>query len=391
MTRHPMFELGVAFRAPAMSPPCVMGVPLGEPVEATVEPAFNPRDHQEAKRRLVSRGVPGGLAEELVLSSVAFPLRIVVMDNSGSMQSGDGSRLVTDGLGRGRKVRCTRWEELVDSAVAICQFASDLGARTDFHMINTPANAPQFVTIAGGSAPISRALVVPMECGEFSRSIRAISPSGTTPLTEALVRIISLLEPAADKLRAAGQQVALTIATDGLPNDTRSFENALQRLQALPTWVVVRLCTDDKRVVDYWSELDRSLERPLEVLDDELGEAKEIQEKNRWLTYAPCLHHAREFGLRHRLFDLIDEQKLLPSQAITARASRQRQHSGDRHTPHTALPDAAGGAAYRDHPRLRASTRSRVALARLSCGARGGARLARASVRSDLAPHEAVG
>ena len=316
------------------SPPCVMG----EPVEATVEPVFNLRDHQDAKRRLVSRGVPGGLAEELVLSSIAFPLRIVVMDNSGSMQSGDGSRLVTDGLGRSRKVRCTRWEELVDSAVAICQFASDLGARTDFHMINTPANAPQFVTIAGGSAPISRALVQPMECGEFSQRIRAISPSGTTPLTEALVRIISLLEPAADQLRAAGQQVALTIATDGLPNDTRSFENALQRLQALPTWVVVRLCTDDKRVVDYWSELDHSLERPLEVLDDELGEAKEIQEKNRWLTYAPCLHHAREFGLRHRLFDLIDEQKLLPSQAITARgASRQRQHhERQAHTLHGA-------------------------------------------------------
>ena len=35
---------------------------------------------------------------------------------------------------------------------------------------------------------------------------------------------------------------------------------------------------------------------------------------NRWLAYGPALHLARSFGLRDKLFDLLDEVALLPSQ-----------------------------------------------------------------------------
>ena len=200
-------------------------------------------------------------------------------------------------------------------AASMSQLAGLLGARTDFHMLNRPPNMPQFVTTAAGepgwdALPCAQRMDGPA----FQRALRQVSPSGSTPLTESLVNIISLIAPAADQLRAHGQEVVVTIATDGLPNDKASFEQALRQLQALPTWVVVRLCTDDEAIVEYWNELDGSLEVGLEVLDDEEGEAKEIAAVNRWLTYAPVLHTARGFGLRNRLFDLIDETRLLPSQ-----------------------------------------------------------------------------
>lgn len=52
----------------------------------------------------------------------------------------------------------------------------------------------------------------------------------------------------------------------------------------------------------------------MEVLDDEFGEAAEVHGHNRWLNYGPPLHRAREFGLHNKLFDLLDEQTLVPSQ-----------------------------------------------------------------------------
>ena len=48
---------------------------------------------------------------------------------------------------------------------------------------------------------------------------------------------------------------------------------------------MVRLCTDEDEVGDYWNELDTQVELPLDVLDDFVGEATEIYQFNPWLAY----------------------------------------------------------------------------------------------------------
>jgi len=109
------------------------------------------------------------------------------------------------------------------------------------------------------------------------------------------------------------------LATDGLPTDeqgyggaaiTNAFIQALNGLVGLPVWLVIRLCTDESDVTDFYNQLDGKLEMSLEVLDDFIGEYKEVRKYNPWLNYALPLHRCRELGYHDRIFDLIDERAL---------------------------------------------------------------------------------
>ena len=135
--------------------------------------------------------------------------------------------------------------------------------------------------------------------------------------------------PMADILKSAGQKAVVVIATDGTPTDesgyatdfvTDAFVKALRQLLDLPVWVVrvrvrvrwvvVRLCTDDEEVVDFYNSLDDNLELDIEVLDDYVGEAEEVYAVNPWLNYGLPLHRMRESGFNERAFDFIDQRGL---------------------------------------------------------------------------------
>lgn len=297
-----------------------------QPVAVFDQPAARLLGHKQ-RSELMASGFPPGLISQLETSCAVFPVRFFVCDNSGSMQAADGTRVVKNSRGMQQMVRVTRWEELAQSVELIADLTDKLGVRSDFHLLNDAGRVPQHMTLdarggetfngksgLSGSIPSLGAKVT---ADQLKTNVGSVSPAGSTPLTEAVMRIVSQLQPLAEQMRANAQQAVVTLMTDGLPNDKTSFALALRALQALPVWLVVRLCTNDDSIVSYWDSLDRELEMSLEVLDDEAGEAGEVVSKNRWLTYGQPLHIARTFGLAHKLFDLLDEQRLVPSQAKT--------------------------------------------------------------------------
>jgi Mg-chelatase subunit ChlD len=228
-------------------------------------------------RKLVNQGYTTGLANSLSQTIKNFPLRIWVVDNSGSMQNTDGHRFVETKRSQDVKVvNCSRWNEIRDCIEYHAQMAAALEAPTTFRMLNDPSCGPgsQQFGIAENSLD-SR--VLQEEVDRAITIMKTAQPGGVTPLIQHIQEIRQSVKELEPQLRADGCRVAIILATDGLPTDERGyggkmiqqrFVEALRGLEGLPVWVVVRLCTDEDEVVEFYNELDGQLELSLEVLDD---------------------------------------------------------------------------------------------------------------------------
>ena len=282
---------------------------------------MNDRDNDHAVACLVEQGFPLGLTHAVVhRCKEAFPQRVWIVDNSGSMSTYDGRKLVSTRTKNHIQWKsCTRWEELKECVTYHAHMAALLSAPTKFIWLNQPdPNRPQSYDIASlGQEYLDQ------ELENLFHTLNDTHPSGVTPLARHLRDLYTMLLPQKESLLREGQQVVVCLATDGIPTDEAGymaapgtvaradFERALRRLlHDLPVWMVIRLCTDDDAVLQYYEELDGQLEFNLEVLDDYLGEAKEVNKFNPWLTYGLPLHRCREMGFHDKLLDLLDERKL---------------------------------------------------------------------------------
>jgi hypothetical protein len=266
-------------------------------------------------RGLKNQGYTNGLIKSVARSNMQFPLRIWIVDNSGSMMRQDGHRLI-ESQNNVRYVSCTRWDEIRETVQYHARLAALLEAPTVFRLLNDPGQAigPQQFSIGErGPEFINEDLNIALN------TINAASPTGVTPLSDHIREVKANVEAMKQQLFETGQRVAIVIATDGLPSSRygasnahtlNEFKTCLRSLEGLPVWVVVRLCTDEENVVDFYNNLDNELELSLEVIDDFAGEAEEVYECNKWLNYALPLHRIREMGFSHKLFDLLDERPL---------------------------------------------------------------------------------
>ena len=76
-------------------------------------------------------------------------------------------------------------------------------------------------------------------------------PSGATPLCKHINEIAAQVRSMEPALKANGHKAAIIICTDGESSDG-DVAAALNQLHDLPVWVVIRLCTDEEKVVNYW-------------------------------------------------------------------------------------------------------------------------------------------
>ena len=184
----------------------------------------------------------------------------------------------------------------------------------------------QFLTLAYPSYPSLPAYGLAAQKGELLRSLGP-KPTLGTPLHLRLREIIKMVELVAPALRQRGHLAAVVIWTDGVPSNKKLFSAAVRELQALPTIVTVRLCTNSESVIEYYDRLDLSCatrtpapgttRATLDVVDDLVSEAREVLEVHPWLTYAAPVHMMREFGIANTIFDKLDEHKMTPEQLVS--------------------------------------------------------------------------
>jgi len=135
----------------------------------------------------------------------------------------------------------------------------------------------------------------------------------TTPLAEHIWALHDQVSALCSSL-LPGQRVAIIIASDGVPSNPQSFLDAMQALQSLPVYLVVRLCTNDEASMHFWDTLDLDLSIPVEILDDFEEENRMAYATNPWCNYCIGVQRAREWGFRSKLFEKLRERPLTHSE-----------------------------------------------------------------------------
>ena len=293
---------------------------------------------------------PVGLQNALISSLAQTPVRFMIVDDSGSMSTEDGSRVVAGPTGA-RLINCSRWSELTEAMRFHADLAKIAQAPTEFRLLN-------------GAAPLN----IGASAMEDENNVRKLNeafgrgPDGYTPLCRHVTEVHRQIAGLSQQLLAGGKKASVIIATDGEASDG-DVAKALAPLHSLPCQVVIRLCTNDDKIGDYWDNVDKNLELRLDIIDDLVGEAKEVgavhiqgtglegtsvtfaippslsffyyvfhlltfylcdvytttvanygphqvTKLNPWFTYGEPLQRIREFGVHIKEFDLIDEKKL---------------------------------------------------------------------------------
>jgi hypothetical protein len=97
---------------------------------------LKPPNEKRAKEFLTKHQWPSGIQDALVKSCKKIAVRYVITDDSGSMMTNDGHRMVGVGTKNVKMIQCTRWSELTASLKFHAELAQAAQAPTEFRLLN---------------------------------------------------------------------------------------------------------------------------------------------------------------------------------------------------------------------------------------------------------------
>jgi hypothetical protein len=321
-TDTPVFMASPLYPLPQQQPPQNISSNFLSPHIPLEQVSLQQQKHNLMVERLVAElDYPSALAKRLVTCiQTQFVKHYWLIDNSGSMLTTDCVRMVpkdifdvgASNVKNTKKlydtVKCSRWNELENAIISHIDLASILEVPTTFRLLQGTRGMQEFT--------INQ---VPDDVESAKSIVRQSKPDGVTLLSDHIHEICNHIEEDKHLLLERGQKAVVVIATDAIPSDQygdtseeakEKFFIALKKLQLLPVWIVIRLCTNDRKAMQYYRKLDKKLEIPIECVSDYITESKEVRRWNPWLNYSRQIHQCREMGFHHRVFDLLDERPL---------------------------------------------------------------------------------
>lgn len=277
-----------------------MSVCIFEIIESKQEPPAYENHHEsytnEQMQELQALGFSPVLSHEMFRSNTN-ELKIFLLDDSGSMNCGDAQKyLYTENIFKD----CSRLDELKQFVRDQSKFCNIMGKNAKFLFINDLYNMKDL-----------------SDYPQFLSYIDNKRTRGSTPIKESLQYVIDNILTQDDDIINGMKKVTIILATDGYPNDKGQLDNEggtrflmKQIIENYDSHFVLRLCTGDNAIVEFWNEFDENEDLSLDVLDDIESEGEEIRKFNPWINYNWQLQMLRENGLNIKVFDDIDEKPL---------------------------------------------------------------------------------
>jgi len=225
--------------------------------------------------------LPKGFLTAILEAHKSIEARLWLLENSSSMKIHDSHRAKIDAKLEHIEMEDghSRWTELSQTVDFHVKMAARCWIPTKFWLVNDPGPSvgPKRFGVAWGT--LDGVQAERKAAHDIMDRIRLDSDRNN--LTIPLRKIEKRIREEAPRLMAANKVVAVVLCTQGRQTDEygnegsavmNEFVESLDSLSRLPVKIVIRLCTDDEKAMDFFNKIDGKL-NSVDVLDDYWGEA----------------------------------------------------------------------------------------------------------------------